>query len=60
MDMPRIETLSQARHFILGSKAYRGAASPWPHPITSSQRPESLASAKPAADAVPPVRAVAR
>lgn len=42
MDMPRIETLSQARHFILGPRAYRGAASPWQRPLTSYQRPESL------------------
>jgi hydroxymethylglutaryl-CoA lyase len=41
MDMPRIETLSQARHFILGPEAYRGAASPWGSRLTSHQRPES-------------------
>ena len=29
MDMPRIETLVQARHFIVGPKAYEGALSPW-------------------------------
>ena len=40
MDMPRIETLAQARHFILGPKAYEGAASPWKQQITSYQRPE--------------------
>src|ERR1700709_1792468 len=60
MDMPRIETLSQARHFILGPKAYRGAASPWPRPITSAQRPESLTGASAAAEPVAAVRAVAR
>ena len=62
MDMPRIETLKQARHFILGPDAYRGAASPWPTRITSYQRPESPAS-KSAAEEQPPVaaiRAVAR
>lgn len=42
MDMPRIETLEQAKHFILGPKAYAGAPSPWSAPITSYQRPESL------------------
>ena len=41
MDMPHIETLSQARHFILGSQAYAGAASPWKERITSYQRPEA-------------------
>jgi hydroxymethylglutaryl-CoA lyase len=40
MDMPRIETLAQARHFILGPKAYEGAASPWKQQITSYQRSE--------------------
>jgi hydroxymethylglutaryl-CoA lyase len=43
MDMPRIETLDQAKHFIHGPKAYAGAPSPWKAPITSYQRPESLA-----------------
>jgi hydroxymethylglutaryl-CoA lyase len=42
MDMPRIETLEEARHFILGPKAYEGAPSPWKAPITSWQRPETL------------------
>src|SRR4051794_9348951 len=28
MDMPRIETLEQAKHFTAGAKAYRGAPSP--------------------------------
>ena len=58
MDMPRIETLAQARHFILGPQAYRGAASPWVKPITSYQRadsPEGEPAQQPA-----PVRAVAR
>ncbi len=62
MDMPRIETLMQARHFILGPEAYRGAASPWQTRLTSYQRPESLAG-KSAAEEQPPVaaiRAVAR
>lgn len=42
MDMPPIETLEQAKHFILGPKTYAGIASPWKAPITSYQRPESL------------------
>ena len=41
MDMPHIETLEQARHFIKGPAAYAGSASPWPRPITSFQRPEA-------------------
>jgi len=44
MDMPRIETLSQARHFILGPQAYRGAQSPWRDKLTSYQRPEAAGS----------------
>ena len=56
MDMPRIETLAQARHFILGPAAYRGAASPWGKRLTSFQRPDSLpATEEPVAS---PVRAV--
>jgi len=50
MDMPRIETLAQARHFILGPQAYRGAASPWRERITSYQRPEASSNATPAAE----------
>jgi hydroxymethylglutaryl-CoA lyase len=42
MDMPRIETLEQAKHFTAGAKAYRGAPSPWKQSITSWQRPDSL------------------
>ena len=60
MDMPRIETLAQARHFILGPKAYRGAASPWSRPITSPQRPESQTNENASAEQPPAVRAVAR
>ena len=41
MDMPHIETLEQAKHFILGPKAYEGAPSPWAGPIRSYQRPDS-------------------
>ena len=60
MDMPRIETLAQARHFILGPNAYRGAASPWSRPITSPQRPESQTNENASAEQPPAVRAVAR
>ena len=41
MDMPHIETLEQAKHFIYGKKAYEGAMSPWAKPITSWQRSEA-------------------
>ncbi len=41
MDMPHIETLDQAKHFIKGPKAYEGAHSPWNEPITSWMRPEA-------------------
>ena len=41
MDMPHIETLEQAQHFIRGPKAYEGAHSPWTKAITSFQRPEA-------------------
>ncbi len=42
MDMPHIETLEQAKHFVKGPKAYEGAKSPWKGPIVSDQRPDSL------------------
>jgi len=41
MDMPHIETLEQAKHFVYGKKAYEGAMSPWAKPITSWQRSEA-------------------
>jgi hypothetical protein len=41
MDMPHIETLEQAKHFIKGPKAWEGAHSPWKEPITSWMRPEA-------------------
>jgi hydroxymethylglutaryl-CoA lyase len=40
MDMPRIETLEEVKHFIKGPGAYANAPSPWKAPITSWQRPE--------------------
>ena len=42
MDMPFVETLDHARHFIKGSEAYKGAPSPWKEPIKSPQRQESI------------------
>lgn len=41
MDMPRVETLEEARHFIRGPAAYDGAPSPWKTPIRSYQRAEA-------------------
>ena len=43
MDMPRIETLQEARHFLEGAKVYAGAPSPWKEPIRSHQRPDGEA-----------------
>jgi hydroxymethylglutaryl-CoA lyase len=40
MDMPFIETLDQAKHFISGPSVYSGAPSPWKQPIASFQRPD--------------------
>jgi hydroxymethylglutaryl-CoA lyase len=44
MDMPFIETLDEARHFIKGPAAYKGAPSPWKKVIQSPQRPETMSS----------------
>ncbi|MBI2985151.1 MAG: citramalate synthase [Deltaproteobacteria bacterium] len=56
MDMPFIETLDQAKHFIEGPSVYEGAPSPWQEPIKSFQRPEGAkaeeSSKQPAAQAV--------
>jgi hydroxymethylglutaryl-CoA lyase len=41
MDMPFVETLDHARHFIKGAEAYNGAPSPWKEAIKSPQRPET-------------------
>jgi hydroxymethylglutaryl-CoA lyase len=41
MDMPFVETLEHARHFIKGPAAYDGAPSPWKETIKSPQRPDS-------------------
>ncbi len=56
MDMPRIETLAQARHFIQGPKAYAGAESPWKEQITSFQRAEFKSEFQPSAEASAPAR----
>ncbi len=42
MDMPFVETLDHARHFIKGAGAYKGAPSPWKEAIKSPQRPETM------------------
>jgi hydroxymethylglutaryl-CoA lyase len=42
MDMPFVETLDHARHFIKGAAAYKDAPSPWKETIKSPQRPESM------------------
>jgi hydroxymethylglutaryl-CoA lyase len=40
MDMPFIETLDQAKHFIKGPSVYQGAPAPWKERIKSFQRPD--------------------
>ena len=40
MDMPLIETLAEARHFIEGPAAYAGRTAPWQGAIRSWQRPD--------------------
>jgi hydroxymethylglutaryl-CoA lyase len=42
MDMPFIETLEEARHFIKGPAVYQGAPAPWKEAIKSPQRPETM------------------
>jgi hydroxymethylglutaryl-CoA lyase len=42
MDMPFIETLDEAKHFIKGASVYQRAPSPWKAPIVSFQRPDYL------------------
>jgi hydroxymethylglutaryl-CoA lyase len=42
MDMPFVETLEQAKHFIKGPAAYAGSPSPWTKAIRSEQRPDSM------------------
>lgn len=40
MDMPFVETLDEARHFLRGPATYAHQSSPWKAPITSWMRPE--------------------
>jgi hydroxymethylglutaryl-CoA lyase len=42
MNMPFVETLDHARHFIKGPAAYQGAPSPWKEAIKSPQRADSM------------------
>ena len=42
MNMPFVETLGHARHFIKGAEAYKGAPSPWKEVIKSPQRPDTV------------------
>ena len=58
MDMPHIETLEQAKHFVYGPKAYEGAMSPWAKPITSWQRSEAPVPPQPAGVVQLPKKAV--
>jgi hydroxymethylglutaryl-CoA lyase len=41
MDMPFIETLDEAKHFLRGPSTYAEQSSPWKAPITSWMRPEA-------------------
>jgi len=41
MDLPFIEELDQAKHFIKGDSVYKNARSPWKVPIDSFQRPDN-------------------
>ncbi len=40
MDLPFIETMAQARHFLAGPSVYEGGIRPWREPIRSPRRPE--------------------
>lgn len=40
MEMPFIETLEEAGHFLRGPQVYEGCRSPWKEPIQSPQRDE--------------------
>jgi hydroxymethylglutaryl-CoA lyase len=42
MDMPFIETLDEAKHFLRGTAAYAHQSSPWHAPIRSWMRPEPM------------------
>jgi len=43
MDMPFVETLEEARHFVRGPSTYAHQMSPWQAPITSWMRPAPAA-----------------
>ncbi len=60
LDMPFVETLEQARHFINGPAVYQGAPSPWKEPIKSPQRPETMASSRESAETPSPNRTAKR
>jgi hydroxymethylglutaryl-CoA lyase len=59
MEMPHIETLEQAKHFVYGKKAYEGAMSPWAKPITSWQRSEAAVPPPPAGVVDVPIKKAA-
>jgi hydroxymethylglutaryl-CoA lyase len=42
MNMPFVESLEEARHFIKGPGVYNDAPSPWKEAIKSPQRPETI------------------
>jgi hydroxymethylglutaryl-CoA lyase len=42
MNMPFVESLEEARHFIKGPGVYKDAPSPWKEAIKSPQRPETM------------------
>jgi hydroxymethylglutaryl-CoA lyase len=52
MDMPFIETLDEAKHFLKGPSA-DGGISPWKAPITSPMRPEYRPAEKGAEPSLP-------
>ena len=43
MDMPFVETLDEAKHFLRGPATYAEQLSPWKAPITSWMRPAGAA-----------------
>ncbi len=54
MDMPFIETLDEAKHFMKGPSVYQNAPSPWKAPIVSFQRPDYSSKEEPQ---LPPLKA---
>jgi hydroxymethylglutaryl-CoA lyase len=45
MDMPFVETLDEAKHFLKGPATYAQQSSPWSAPITSWMRPTTQSTA---------------